>query len=155
MKPLQRIAAFLAARRAWLAAGLLAASGALVGVGFAMRGAGGRISTDDAFVEGPAIFLAARVAGQVLEAPVEEHARVRRGDLLARLDPADFQARVARAEADLAAAHNRVASAHAEAALREAKLALEHAEVRAPFDGVVGRKNVEPGAIVSPGQPLL
>jgi hypothetical protein len=41
------------------------------------------------------------------------------------------------------------------AALREAELALAHTEIRAPFDAVVGRKNVEPGSIVAPGQPLL
>src|SRR5262249_40376615 len=43
----------------------------------------------------------------------------------------------------------------AQAALREAELALEHAVITAPFDGDVGRKSVEVGANVSPGQPLL
>jgi membrane fusion protein (multidrug efflux system) len=39
--------------------------------------------------------------------------------------------------------------------LREAELALEHAVVTAPFDGVVGRRNVELGANVAPGQALI
>ena len=43
----------------------------------------------------------------------------------------------------------------AEAALREAELALAHTSITAPFDGVIGRKSVERGANVSPGQPLL
>lgn len=43
----------------------------------------------------------------------------------------------------------------AEAELNSAKLRLERTRIRAPFAGVVGRRNVEPGAVVSPGQPLL
>ena len=43
----------------------------------------------------------------------------------------------------------------AEAALQSAELDLSHTQVVAPFDGVVGRKNVDLGALVSPGQPLL
>jgi len=43
----------------------------------------------------------------------------------------------------------------AEAELRAAELRLERTRIRAPFAGVVGRRNVEPGAVVSAGQPLL
>jgi membrane fusion protein (multidrug efflux system) len=43
----------------------------------------------------------------------------------------------------------------ADAALAQAKLNLEHATVRAMTEGVVSRKTVEVGQIVSPGQPLL
>jgi membrane fusion protein (multidrug efflux system) len=188
--------------------------------------------TDDAFVEGHMVFLSSRVAGQVMEVHVTENQRVAKGDVLVRLDPADFEARAARARADLDAARNRMAQTHAaadaaaaqirmaevklkhadqelararelfegrvasrtaldaavaardganaalhaaqeqeraeraalgneapvrqaEAALREAELALQHSAVTAPFDGVVGKKNAEPGAIVSPGQPLV
>jgi membrane fusion protein, multidrug efflux system len=43
----------------------------------------------------------------------------------------------------------------AEAMLREAELALEHTVVSAPFDGVVGKRSVEVGATVAPGQALI
>jgi membrane fusion protein, multidrug efflux system len=43
----------------------------------------------------------------------------------------------------------------AEAALREAELALSYTMLPAPFAGRVGKKNVEIGATVAPGQPLL
>jgi membrane fusion protein (multidrug efflux system) len=43
----------------------------------------------------------------------------------------------------------------AEAELHGAELRLERTHVRAPFAGIVGRTNVEPGAVVAPGQPLL
>jgi len=188
--------------------------------------------TDDAFVEGHLVFLSPRVGGQVAEVAVEENQHVAAGQLLVRLDPADFEARLARARADLDVARNRIAqseaaadaaaagaaaaevrlrhadlelgrvrgllaagvasrtaldaaqaerdsaaaeldAAHereraeraaignqapvrqAEAALREAELALEHSVVTAPFAGTIGKRGVELGANVSPGQPLL
>jgi membrane fusion protein (multidrug efflux system) len=43
----------------------------------------------------------------------------------------------------------------AEAALREAELQLGYTEIRAPFAGRVGKKSVEIGATLAPGQPLL
>ena len=43
----------------------------------------------------------------------------------------------------------------AEAALKQAELNLEYTTVKAPTDGVVSRKSVEPGQVVQPGQPLM
>jgi membrane fusion protein (multidrug efflux system) len=43
----------------------------------------------------------------------------------------------------------------AEAALREAELALGYTAIAAPIDGRIGKKSVEVGATVQPGQPLL
>jgi membrane fusion protein (multidrug efflux system) len=43
----------------------------------------------------------------------------------------------------------------AEAALREAELALGYTAIAAPIAGRVGKKSVEAGATVQPGQPLL
>ncbi|MGE3274404.1 MAG: efflux RND transporter periplasmic adaptor subunit [Vicinamibacterales bacterium] len=60
---------------------------------------------------------------------------------------------ISAAKARLAAAEARVAQA--QAALREAEIRLEDTTVKAPTDGVVSRKNVEPGQIVQAGQPLF
>jgi membrane fusion protein (multidrug efflux system) len=43
----------------------------------------------------------------------------------------------------------------AKAALAQAELNLQYTTVKAPTDGVVSRKSVEPGQVVQPGQPLL
>jgi membrane fusion protein (multidrug efflux system) len=189
-------------------------------------------STDDAFVEGHVALIGAEVSGRVIEIGVEDNDRVQAGQVLVRLDPSEYEARVAKVRADLDAATNRESAAHsaaasadadgrgaetelwrakqdveriqslydrgvasrqqlddaiakrdsamahvssaenraeseramlgnsaqvkqAEAALRSAELDLAHTRVVAPFDGVIGRKNVELGALVSPGQPLL
>ena len=62
-------------------------------------------------------------------------------------------AQVRGARAKLAAAQARVAKE--QAAVREAELKLEYTVVKAPSNGVVSRKSVEPGQILQPGQPLL
>ena len=97
---------------------------------FAMRG---RESTDDAFVEGHLVFLSPRVSGHVVEVLVDENQKVKAGQPLVKLDPADFEARVAHARADLDAARNRMtqAGAAAEAAGAQGRAAaarLRHAE---------------------------
>jgi len=60
-----------------------------------------------------------------------------------------------RADAERAILGNEAPVLEAEAALRTAELELERTEIHAPFDGIVGRKNTEPGAVVAPGEPLL
>jgi membrane fusion protein (multidrug efflux system) len=60
-----------------------------------------------------------------------------------------------RAEAERALLVDEAPVRQAEAELRDARLRLSRTEVRAPFGGFVGRTNVEPGAVVSPGQALL
>jgi membrane fusion protein (multidrug efflux system) len=68
---------------------------------------------------------------------------------------AELDAARERERAERAALGNDAPVRQAEAALREAELALEHAVVTAPFAGTIGKRSVELGANVSPGQPLL
>ena len=60
-----------------------------------------------------------------------------------------------RADAERAEIGNEAPLRQAEASVREAELALARTEIAAPFDAVVGRKNVHLGDIVRPGQALL
>jgi membrane fusion protein (multidrug efflux system) len=82
------------------------------------------ISTNDAYVNGHVTFVAPRVAGQVVEVLVDDNYRVKRGDVLVRLDREPYQvqlsirqAAVDTAKADLIAAEaqfrGQVAQAHA------------------------------------------
>ena len=57
------------------------------------------------------------------------------------------------AEREVAAGKAQVLSA--EAALELAKIQLQHTELRAPFDGILVSRNVEPGEVVSPGQEVI
>jgi membrane fusion protein (multidrug efflux system) len=76
--------------------------------------AAGRENTDDAQVGTDMVPIAARVGGLVLEVPVNDHAAVKTGDLIARLDPADYEAKVLQADADLRAARAQADAADAQ-----------------------------------------
>ena len=70
---------------------------------------------------------------------------------LAAAQTAPEQVRAARAQVALAEARVK----QTEAALELAKLNLSFATIRAPIRGAIARRNVEPGAMVSPDRPLL
>jgi membrane fusion protein, multidrug efflux system len=61
-------------------------------------------STNDAYVKSDMTRLSSRAAGEVLAVAVDDFQRVKAGDLLVQIDPADYQAQVALAEAGVAAA---------------------------------------------------
>jgi membrane fusion protein, multidrug efflux system len=58
-------------------------------------------STDDAEIDGDVVAISSRVAGHVVEVPVEDEQVVNKGDVLVKLDPKDFEIAVERAKADL------------------------------------------------------
>jgi membrane fusion protein (multidrug efflux system) len=61
-------------------------------------------TTNDAYVRSELTRLASRVSGEVLTVAVTDFQRVKAGDLLIQIDPADYQAQVAQSEAAVAAA---------------------------------------------------
>ncbi len=109
--------------------------------------------------------LAFRVPGKVVEVRVKEGERVKAGDVLARLDDADYRIRVQdaqaqfdRARADFERARTLVKKGYisrtdydrlesnfktAKAALAAARNDLSYTTLRAPFDGRVGKRSVE------------
>lgn len=52
-------------------------------------------STDDAYVETHTVQLAPKVSGQVMEMYVTDNQKVKEGQLVAEIDPADYQAKLA------------------------------------------------------------
>jgi len=67
--------------------------------------------TDDAQVNGHLIQISSRIAGQVAKVYVEENQMVKKGDLIAELDPRDFEVAEENAEAALASAQANAAAA--------------------------------------------
>jgi membrane fusion protein (multidrug efflux system) len=88
---------------------LAAAAIAVLVLGYALY-VRGKVSTDDAFVDGRIHPITPRVAGYVNEAPVEDNQLVAAGDVLAVLDPTDYEVALAQARADLAAAESQLAA---------------------------------------------
>lgn len=122
------------------------------------------------------VDVQAEIAGKVTRIGFREGEPVKEGQLLVRLDDAELKARADQASARLLLARTREKrmkqdydaravsrseydqvhaewkSAEAEAAL--AKAQWEKTHVRAPFDGVVGLREVELGSVVQPGTRL-
>jgi len=59
-------------------------------------------STDDAQIDGHLNAISARISGQVNQVLVEDEQLVKKGDVLVKIDPRDYEVAVAKAEADLA-----------------------------------------------------
>lgn len=93
---------------------------ALGGVGVYRHLTAGQESTDDSQVGADTVPVGTRVGGIVAHVAVHEDQLVKRGELLAQIDDADYTARLQQAEADLAIAEAQVASAEAEEQIIEA-----------------------------------
>jgi multidrug resistance efflux pump len=111
------------------------------------------------------VAVSPKVAGEVVEMSIEEGQKVKKGEVLARLDRAEFeaelrlaQARLRLAEAHVAKAGGRIpdlaiARANVEVAKAEvgiAELRLDGCTIRAPVGGTVLVKRVEVGTRVDP-----
>jgi len=109
-------------------------------------------------------------AVQTVEADAAVVAAAQSGAAAAEQQVALAQAQLAQAQADLRASHAgpqkvKVSRAEAEAAeaavktakaaLDQAKLNLDYTVIRAPVDGIVGKKSVEVGQNVAVGQALM
>ena len=80
----------------------------------------GRESTDDAQVSADMVPIAARVGGALVSVPVTDNQAVKKGDLLAQIDPADYENKVKQAEAELRAAKAQASAAEAQMRIVEA-----------------------------------
>ncbi|HVZ04548.1 HlyD family secretion protein [Hyphomicrobium sp.] len=124
-------------------------------------------STDNAYVQANIVQIAPLSSGLVTEVDVQEFAHVKSGDVLAKLDPAPFEAALKAAEARLtlakqqatgAAAQSPAAKANvdqAQAGVDQARMELDHATIKAPVDGIIGKVRVRPGSIAKAGMPLF
>ena len=121
--------------------------------------------------------MAFRVSGKLVEFPANRGILVKQGDLLARLDPSDYQAVVnqARAQYDLAVAQFKRAAELVDrqlvsrseyeqrealmkvrkSSLTQAQNDLDYTGLIAPFDGVVARRMAENFENVTAGQVVL
>jgi membrane fusion protein (multidrug efflux system) len=67
-------------------------------------------ATDDAYMVGDVTPLAAKVSGYIASVPVSDYQTVHKGDLIVEIDPIDYRAQLAQAEANLAAANATLAN---------------------------------------------
>ncbi len=98
----------------------------------------GEQDTDDAQVTADTVPLGTRVSGQVIKVHIIENQLLKRGQLIAEVDDADYKAKVKQAEAELATAQAqaqaadaqvRVVEANAQGGLLSAKAAVSGSSV--------------------------
>ncbi len=78
-------------------------------------------NTEDAYVSGDVFAVSSRVAGTLLTVDVLENQTIARGQVIATLDPRDFDAQVQQAKAALAEAQSALATSRAQIAQAKAK----------------------------------
>jgi membrane fusion protein (multidrug efflux system) len=88
-------------------------------------------STDAAYLQADSSVIAPKVRGLVAEVLVAHNQAVRKGDPLVRIDPEEFDARAASAQADLLNAQASVAAAKAALVALDAEEGLDASNIRA------------------------
>jgi membrane fusion protein (multidrug efflux system) len=111
----------------WLATGV-AAIVVLIGLQWVLFGSH-LVSTEDAYVNAATARLSSQVSGVIAEAPVVDTTSVKKGDILAVIDPADAKIAVARAEAEYRRALLRARSYHAEQGVAVAQVYARRADL--------------------------
>jgi RND family efflux transporter MFP subunit len=123
------------------------------------------------------VEMSFRVGGPLIDFPVKEGEKVKKGQLLARIDPRDYQIAVDKAKAEFAKAdadYKRYQQLYEKEAVPLADLELRQAEhdvaksnldnanadlkdsyLRAPFEGEIGETYYEKGEDVKPKEPVL
>ena len=128
------------------------------------------LSLSGTLIAGEEVELRAETTGKLVEFHLDEGKQVKKGQLLARVNDSEVRARVEKLKSDLQlaldnlernqrlkdinalsqqeldVALNRVDGIRAEIRLAEAQ--IEKAEIRAPFDGKIGLRNVSPGSFI-------
>lgn len=135
-------------------------------------------STDDAFLKAHVHTVSSRIPGTVQKIFVEDNQIVKKGDVLVELDARDYAVQVQIAQANYSKAHKDVGRFNAfakdlgptdrpifdqyqanalvsEADLTKAQLQYEYTKIVAAEDGKIGKRNVETGEQIQPGQALM
>jgi len=123
------------------------------------------------------VSINSRISGYIRKLSVREGDRVKKGQVLVRVDPVNANQALVQAEADLSNAktelkrYEELFRAHAEtqqqldrvrlrykvakSQVKQARNQLSYAEVRSPVDGVVVEKRLSKGDLASPGAAIL
>ena len=107
-------------RRLLIVVGVLVGLAGITWAAYAWVHAQSHVSTDDAYVESAIAPLAAKVSGHVVSMTIVDNQPVKAGEVLLRIDPRDYQAKVDQAKAAVA-----VAAASFQAVRSETQLTRE------------------------------
>jgi len=164
---------FLASVIVWA---MLGGIGAVIGLRFLASFLANE-TTDDAFIAGHIIRVSPKVAGHVVGYHIDDNMDVKKGQPLIEIDPRDYQARVALAQANRDWADTEwkrmaqlvrsasvsqlqldgawAAKLSTEAYLRLTQLQLGYTQLFAPEEGRITQRTVEKGQYVQVGETLF
>jgi membrane fusion protein (multidrug efflux system) len=118
-----------------IAGGVLAIAAAGTG---AYRHFENRVSTDDAQVDAHNAPIAPKISGNIVQVLVDDNQMVKAGQVLVRIDPRDYQAKVDQARAALAIAESQAVGAHAGVPLAEGSTASAVAAAESQLAAAMG-----------------
>jgi len=101
----------------------------LIGGGYYWLTSGGSVSTDDAQIKQDIVSVSSQVNGPISQVFVKNGARVKRGDILFRIDPAPYQVALEQAQGQLAAAKLQTTQLRTQAAGTGADITGEQANL--------------------------
>ena len=93
--------------------------------------------TENAYVDGDTVPIAAHVQGYIRRLPIADNQLVRAGDVIAEIDDADYRADLAQAQAQVAVAQANLAALDDQAAATKLQVAQAEAGVDASLAGLV------------------
>ena len=120
--------------------------------------------------------LMAKIHGSVIEVLVQEGSRVKKGEVLARIEPDDYRIALESARASYSLARSQLERGRmmlgsktipqaeldryeaqmqtAKAAVEDAELRLSRCDIRAPMNGIIRRLDAKVGLLLSVGDPI-
>ena len=102
----------------------------VIGGGYYWLTSGASVSTDDSQVKQDIVSVSAQVNGQIVQVFVRDGARVKRGDVLYRIDPQPYQVALEQAQAQLANAQLQTTQLRTQAAGTGADIIGEEANLK-------------------------
>jgi membrane fusion protein (multidrug efflux system) len=118
-----------ARRRIFVVAGIILVAGLLVGGIYKYLQGRHFESTDDAMIDANTVQVAPRVAGQVTQLLFNDNQHVTAGQVLVRIDPRDYQAKLDQAQAQEAAARASLRQAQGQVIVMQAAVDQDNANV--------------------------
>jgi membrane fusion protein, multidrug efflux system len=79
-------------------------------------------STDDAFIDGRPVLISPQVTGDIVQVNVTDNQPIKVGDLLAKIDPRDYQAAVDQAAAQIRQAEATMRNIEAQAGVQQSQI---------------------------------
>lgn len=128
--------------------GVVAKVGVGVGVWWMWEGSH-YVSTDNAYVGAATAQINSQTSGQILEVRVADTDQVKRGDVLATIDPSDAQLTVNKADADYRRALQRVEQYFAQEAQAEANVKAREADLSRALQDYRRRANLASSGAIS------